>query len=251
MKKRITKDNFDGIADKFDNNIYGTRKGQLRHQLLLNAVSPHLSAEPMQVLDAGGGTGMMALEFAKNSHAVTLVDLSAEALDMAKKRLAAYPNIQYFCEGLLDHQQSYDFILCHAVLEWVDEPQALLRHLVSCLKPNGTLSLSFFNQDAKVFNNLLYGNFDYVKRGLPAKNTVRLNPHNAQHPKSILAFINSLPSMTIQQSRGIRCFHDYMLDKQKIEEHYPQLVQMEMQLGVTEPYKWLGKYFHILATKSS
>ena len=27
--------NFDGIANKFDENIYGTSKGRLRHQLLL------------------------------------------------------------------------------------------------------------------------------------------------------------------------------------------------------------------------
>lgn len=240
---------FNGIANKFDQNIYGTTKGQLRHQLLLHYLHDYLHGPKLKVLDAGGGTGIMSYEFAKLGHDVVLVDVSDDALAIATERLSEckYMDIQH-CE-LQAIQGEYDLILCHAVLEWLDEPQACLSHLWGLLKPKGMLSLSFFNQDAKIFNNLLYGNFDYVQDGLPNRNTVRLNPHNAQKPLVVLDCLNAFADLSIQCSAGLRCFHDYISDKTKIDEQFDKLVAMEKLYGTQAPYKWLGKYFYIQALR--
>jgi hypothetical protein len=32
---------------------------------------------------------------------------------------------------------------------------------------------------------------------------------------------------------------------------YDELVDMEIEYGQLEPYKWLGKYFHVMATKGN
>jgi S-adenosylmethionine-dependent methyltransferase len=241
---------FDGIANKFDENIYGTTKGQLRHQLLVHFLSDYLHAPKMDVLDLGGGTGMMSLEFAKNGHNVTVLDMSEDVLVIAKQRLQAYSNTQFILGELTkpnEHSKpQYDFIICHAVLEWLPKPLLALLDMRRLLKLNGKMSLSFFNHDAKVFSNLLYANFDYVEKGLPSKNTVRLNPHNAQKPQDVIALLNDCKEFHITQSRGIRCFHDYIIDKTKIESLYQQLFDMEVRYSDAEPYKWLGKYFHIM-----
>ncbi|MGK0370569.1 MAG: S-adenosylmethionine-dependent methyltransferase [Glaciecola sp.] len=204
----------------------------------------------MDVLDLGGGTGMMSLEFAKHGHNVTVLDMSDDVLAIAKRRLQAYPNTQYILGELTKpntHLKSqYDFIICHAVLEWLPDPLSALLDMRPLLKVNGRLSLSFFNHDAKVFSNLLYANFDYVEKGLPSKNTVRLNPHNAQKPKEVIALLNDCNEFYIKESRGIRCFHDYIIDKTKIDSLYQQLFDMEVKYSNAEPYKWLGKYFHIM-----
>jgi S-adenosylmethionine-dependent methyltransferase len=238
--------NFDGIANKFDENIYGTTKGKLRHQLLVQCLSSYINSSPLSVLDVGGGTGMMSAEFAKHGHHVTIADISQEALVIAKQRLKDFPNTVFINCDIGELTGRYDFIICHAVLEWLNEPLSVLLYLHSLLRPQGIMSLSFFNHDAKVFNNLLYGNFDYVEKGLPSKNTVRLNPHNAQSPRKVIDFIQKSSLYNIIESRGIRCFHDYMLDKSKIDPLYQQLFAMEIKYGGSEPYKWLGKYFHIM-----
>jgi S-adenosylmethionine-dependent methyltransferase len=252
---KIPVSSFDGIANKFDANIYGTSKGKLRHQLLLHFLSSYLSSPKMSVLDLGGGTGMMALEFAKQGHHVTVLDMSIDALDIAKQRLSAYSNTQFIMGEFEQHSaelvqlcgnRQFDFVICHAVLEWLSSPKLVLSQLPRLLSKNGRISLSFFNHDAKVFANLLYANFDYVKAGMPANNTVRLNPHNAQKPKEILAFLEQSNEYTILQTRGIRCFHDYIKDKAKIDSLYEQLFEMEVQYSAIEPYKWLAKYFHIM-----
>ena len=39
---------FNGLAEKFNRNIYGTTKGRLRHQLLCDVLSEVLADEPAQ-----------------------------------------------------------------------------------------------------------------------------------------------------------------------------------------------------------
>jgi len=251
---KIPASSFNGIANKFDQNIYGTSKGRLRHQLLLHFLAKELNSSKMDVLDLGGGTGMMSLEFAKRGHNVTVLDMSQDALDIAKERLRVFSNTQYILSDLTHatEQRSvkYDFIICHAVLEWLSQPLLAVLNMRHLLTPNGQMSLTFFNHDAKVFSNVLYANFDYVERGLPSKNTVRLNPHNAQKPKEVLSWLNDSAEFTVKKSRGIRCFHDYMSDKTKIDAMYQQLFDMEVKYSDAEPYKWLGKYFHIMLEAS-
>ena len=203
---------FNGIANKFDNNIYGTSKGRLRHQMLLHYLSALIhSPQNLAVLDAGGGTGMMSLEFAQAGHQVTLCDGSEEVLDIAKQRLAGATNICVEQTDILslDYPQQFDVVLCHAVLEWLQEPLVIIDKLFTQLRQGGRLSLSFFNRDAALFNNAIWGNFDYIEAGLKARNQVRLNPHNAQHPSEILHYIkHKYPTYTIEHKAGIRCFHD-------------------------------------------
>lgn len=238
--------NFDGIANKFDENIYGTSKGRLRHQLLVQSLLPYIEGPTLRVLDVGGGTGMMSAEFAKNGHQVSIADVSQDALAIAKQRMKPFESTRFINGDLKKLDGKYDFIICHAVLEWLPDPLETMLFLHTLLTDNGFMSLSFFNHDAKLFNNLLYGNFDYVEKGLPIKNTVRLNPHNAQSPRKVIDYLIDSGLYTILDTRGIRCFHDYMLDKSKIETLYQQLFNMEIKYGNAEPYKWLGKYFHIM-----
>ena len=110
------------------------------------------------------------------------------------------------------------------------------------------MSLSFFNKDAAVYSNLLYGNFDYVRSGLKRKNTVRLNPNYPLPPQTVIEWVSALPGF-IEHVAGIRCIHDYM-QKDHAKITYEELVEMELQYGVIEPYQWLGKYFHIIIRKN-
>jgi len=252
-KPLIKRASFDGIANKFDQNIYGTSKGKLRHMLLLNYLAPYLDHDsPLKVLDAGGGTGVMSFEFAHKGHNVTLRDHSADVLRIARERLSQFDNVVIQQSELVDNNaESFDLIICHAVMEWLDDPLLLLDSMLSKLKPNtGVLSLSFFNHDAMLLNNVLYGNFDYVNSGMKVKNKVRLNPHNPQRPADIIAYITQLPSYQLFHHAGIRCFHDYMLDKSKIEHEFDALYELELQHGIQHPFKWIGKYCHLMIKRN-
>jgi S-adenosylmethionine-dependent methyltransferase len=184
-------------------------------------------------------------------HKVTLSDMSSEVLSIAKQRLGDNTNlaIQHTDILSLSNNKQFDLVVCHAVLEWLQDPFEVIDKLVDLVKPGGHLSLSFFNHDAQLFGNMLYGNFDYVEQGMTTKNIVRLSPKNPQKPKVIVSQLETLPVKIIKQA-GIRCFHDYLKQPEKQISEYEQLKQLEIQYGSTEPYLWLGKYFLIIAQKN-
>jgi S-adenosylmethionine-dependent methyltransferase len=46
--------------------------------------------------------------------------------------------------------ESFDVIICHAVLEWLADPQDALGRLSGLLKADGLLSLMFYNRNASL-----------------------------------------------------------------------------------------------------
>jgi S-adenosylmethionine-dependent methyltransferase len=254
MENKRQDQSFDKFADKFEKNIYGSTKGRLRHELLVHHLQDYIFHEsmPLEVLDAGGGTGVMTEVMLDFGHKVTLSDMSSEVLSIAKQKLGENINldIQHTDILSLSNKKQFDLVICHAVLEWLQDPFEVIDKLVDLVKPGGHLSLSFFNHDAQLFGNMLYGNFDYVEQGMTTKNIVRLSPKNPQKPKVIVSQLETLPVKIIKQA-GIRCFHDYLKQPEKQTSEYAQLKQLEIQYGSTEPYLWLGKYFLIIAQKDS
>lgn len=237
---------FDSLANKFECNIYGTTKGKLRQAILLAQLTPFLSPE-MQVLDIGAGTGVMAKALCEKGHRVTLVDASQAVLQLAQEKFNSTHDATFVHARLqeLPTESPVDLLVCHAVLEWLDTPQQVLPILLKHIKPGGLLSLSFFNQQAFLFGNLLYGNFDYVQKGAKQANQVRLNPKQPLAPTTVMQWFDELPVELLFKG-GVRCIHDYLKDKRHQHTQYQALQQLEIEYGQKEPYLWLGKYFHMI-----
>ncbi|MDF2177587.1 methyltransferase domain-containing protein [Aliiglaciecola sp. CAU 1673] len=249
MNKQTQKDqSFDQIAEKFDRNIYGTSKGKLRHELLLHHLSKHLPVSPLKVLDAGGGTGVMTQSMLELGHQVLLNDVSEDALTLAKDKLSSAGDVRFHCGPIvsLPETEQFDLVICHAVLEWLSEPFDTVDHLLKLVAPGGCLSLSFFNRDAHLFSNLIYGNFDYIKKDFIVPNRVRLNPNNSLYPAEVIGYFEKA-GWDVFHKAGIRCFHDYVRDKSLQQSHYEELKASELAYGDKHPYLWLGRYFHLLA----
>ena len=241
--------NFDGIANKFDQNIYGTSKGRLRHDLLCYHLSSWLDAPAMNVADIGGGTGIMAREFASRGHFVNLSDVSSDVLTIAKERLSTYGNVSVTQQSLFDWQGKEERVICHAVLEWLEKPFDAIDFLLNKLTKGASLSLSFFNHHARLFNNALYGNFDYIAKGMKIRNQVRLNPHNPLKPEDVISHIENTKQAKIIHKAGIRCFHDYMFDRERRDTQMDELFALECEQGIKPPHMFLGKYFHLILVK--
>ena len=233
---------FDGIAGKFAKNIYGTSKGALRHQLLCDALDALLPAGKLNIIELGGGTGVMSSYLANKGHTLTLTDISADILSMAE----VPPSVVTYQADLQSVQNlaDFDIVLCHAVLEWLADPKAALAHMAENMRSGSWLSLTFFNRDAALFGNAVYGNFDYIARGMKVKKQVRLNPKQPLSVAQVTEWVEEL-GFEIAASRGIRCFHDYLRDPKKASEDYESLLALERQYNQLAPFKWFGKYFHL------
>ncbi|MEU0735139.1 class I SAM-dependent methyltransferase, partial [Streptomyces lavendulocolor] len=86
--------------------------------------------DSLDVLDTGGGSGNFAVPVARLGHRVTVVDPSPNALFALERRAAEagvaerVQGVQGDIHGLFDvvERGGYDAVLCHGVLEYVDDP---------------------------------------------------------------------------------------------------------------------------------
>lgn len=240
---------FDGIANKFAANIYGTSKGQIRHRILCHAMSPFL-VSPQHILEIGGGTGIMTKHLCELGHSVTLTDASEDVLTHARVLLEGVEHVrieQSYLQEITDIGE-YNMIVCHAVMEWLDAPFDAIHSLYKQMQKGALLSLSFFNHDANLFANALYGNFDYIAKGMKVKKQVKLNPKQPMSAKAVIEFCESI-GFTVKAKTGVRCFHDYLKDREHQKTKFNELFALEKEYCQREPYLWLGKYFHVMLEK--
>lgn len=250
--------NFDDMAEKFSRNIYGTTKGELRQAILWQDLQPLLSQlgpGPLRILDAGGGEGQTAVKVAEMGHHVTLCDLSAEMVARARQAAAdkgVIDNmhfVQCAAQDIAQHLESpVDLILFHAVLEWVAEPQEMLRTLWSVLRPGGALSLMFYNANGQLMHNMVVGNFDYVQLGMPKKKKRTLSPDYPRSPQQVYGWLEE-QGWHITGKTGVRVFHDYLREKRKQRDNFAALLELETRYCRQEPYISLGRYIHVTALK--
>ena len=256
MSKKQQDRNFDGIAGKFQKNIYQTTKGRLRQAVLLRDFAECADlATPSRILDVGAGQGQLALALAEQGHQVTLTDLSQDMLDMALEDAQERGvDTQIQCHALalqqLSEQQwpAFPVVLCHAVLEWLHEPAEAIKQLRALVQTGGLVSLMFYNKDAKRFGNILFGNFDYVAADFQVKKKVSLNPQHPLVPQDVLQWC-AQAGFSLLGKTGVRCFHDYLRDRSEQETEFDKLLEVELKYNRTEPYASLGRYQHLLLLK--
>jgi S-adenosylmethionine-dependent methyltransferase len=131
--------------------------GRVPFELLLGQVLDALPAAPATVVDAGGGTGQLAVALAGSGYRVTVVDTSAAMLATCAQRAAdadqgvaervgTVQGDAADLPGLLG-RGSQEAAVCHDLLTRVDDQAALLASLAGVLAPGGVLSLGFANRD--------------------------------------------------------------------------------------------------------
>jgi 2-polyprenyl-3-methyl-5-hydroxy-6-metoxy-1,4-benzoquinol methylase len=113
----------------------------------------------LHILDAGGGTGGFAVPLARLGHRITVVDPSPDSLASLERRAAeddvaaSVRGVQGDLDSLLDvvPAGSIDVVLCHNVLEVVDDPAAGLARVAGALRAGGFASVLAANRTAAVF----------------------------------------------------------------------------------------------------
>ena len=103
-----------------------------------------------EILDFGGGTGLLALPLAKQAKSVILVDISEKMLEQArfKAEQQEIKNIQFLEQDLLKKtlEQEFDLIVVCRVLHHMPDLDAALSLFHQQLKEDGQLLLADFTK---------------------------------------------------------------------------------------------------------
>lgn len=140
------KHDFNHKAETFD-----SPKNIFLANLVCQAVEKQMDIlSDKEILDFGGGTGLLALPLAKQAKSVTLVDISEKMLEQArlKAEQQEIKNIQFLEQDLLKNplKQEFDFIVVCRVLHHMPDLDESLSLFHQHLRENGQLLLADFTK---------------------------------------------------------------------------------------------------------
>ena len=213
----------------------------------------------LDVLDAGGGTGGFAVPLAELGHAVTVVDPSPDSLAALERRAAEagvsdrVRGLQGDAAGVLDvvDPGSYDAVLCHSILEVVDDPAVALATLVGALRADGVLSILAANRTAAVLSRAVAGRIDEAAALFddPEGRAGKGDPFVRRFTlDQVLALVDGA-GLRAGPVHGIRVFSDLVpggiLDDDP--DAAARLARLEEQVAEVPAYRDVATQFHVLA----
>ena len=243
---------------------YLTHWGRVRAAVVwetLTAALARLGPAPLTILDAGGGTGGFSVPLAALGHRVTVVDPSPDSLAALERRAAeegadhSITGVQGDLGTLLDvvGPGGVDVVLCHSVLEVVDDPVAGIATVAATLRPGGLASVVAANRSAAVVSRALAGRFDEAVAALddPAGRWGDADATQRRFDRVELVGLLADAGLVADDVHGVRVFTDLvagaLLDTDAAA--FEALVRLETAAAARDPYRDLATQLHILATR--
>ncbi|MDM4719995.1 methyltransferase domain-containing protein [Micromonospora sp. WMMA1363] len=212
----------------------------------------------LAVLDVGGGTGGFAVPLARAGHRVTVVDANPDALAALTRRAAeagvadqvrAVQGDGDALTGLVE-PASVDLVLCHAVLEVVDDPVPVVTALAGALRPGGAASVLVAGRAAAVLGRAMNGHLD-VAAALAAdlggtagaRDTLRRR-YDTGNAAALLA----AAGLTVEEIHGVRVLAD-LLPATVADGQPAALLELERALAARAPWRDLAAQLHLFARR--
>ena len=241
-----------------------TPEGQLRLDLAFANLKDFLpqATRSLLALDLGCGTGAIAVRLARLGLHVTLLDTSLPMLDFAKRAAREAGVTERI--GLkhadaaelanLFHGESFDVILCDNILEYVDDPRAVLRIAARALRgPSSIISVLVRNQAGEVLKAAIKdGDLAAAENNLTAE-----WGHESLYGGRVRLFTaESLRAMLLESSlaataeRGVRIISDYLPPRVFRNDEYERIFELERNLGKRPEFGAVARYTHFLAHRA-
>ncbi|EME99319.1 methyltransferase domain-containing protein [Streptomyces mobaraensis NBRC 13819 = DSM 40847] len=215
----------------------------------------------LEVLDAGGGSGQFAVEAARLGHRVTVVDPSPNALFALERRAAEagvadrVRGVQGDTQNLFDvvGRGAYDAVLCHGVLEYVDDPAEGLRAVAAALRPSGVLSLLAAGLGGAVLARALAGHFAEARQALtdPAGHWGAGDPVPRRFTADQLSELVAGAGLDVTAVHGVRVFADLvpgvLVDAQPGARD--ALARLEAEAAALPAFHAVATQLHVLAER--
>ncbi|MDT0346532.1 class I SAM-dependent methyltransferase [Streptomyces litchfieldiae] len=216
--------------------------------------------QSLDVLDTGGGSGSFAVPVAGLGHRVTVVDPSPDALFALERRAAEeavgdrVTGVQGDTSDLLEvaGRDRYDLVLCHGVLEHVDDPAAALAAVTGALRrAGGTLSLLAAGAGGAVLSRALAGRFTEARRvlGDPAGRWGAADPVPHRFTVAGLRDLVAGAGLVPGEVHGIRIFADLvpgsLVDTEP--DALQALTRLEAEAAGQPAFQAIAGQLHLLA----
>jgi S-adenosylmethionine-dependent methyltransferase len=261
----VSDDTWAGLADKFADDAYASVKGYVRTYVLHQQLLEHLPDPPVPVLDIGGGAGHQSFRLAQAGYEVTLLDPSPAMLDKARQRLQRLPGDVQRRVTLLhaDGENADDAVngrrfaavMCHGVLGYLDQPDALVNQLCRCTAAGGVVSIMTGNAKTMAVRPALERRWDDALAAFDATREVGVLGVPAR-ADAVEELSKLMQNQGVEPARwyGVWLFVDW-LEFSGVELDPSDTKQMEATAAVEleasrrDPYRQLSRVFHLVGRK--
>ncbi len=146
---------------------------------------------------------------------------------------------------------SFDVVLCHGVLMYVEEPDPMLAGLARMLAPGGLLSLLVRNADALAMRPALAGDFGAA---LAAFDSATYTDHlgttvRADRLDALRATLAGIAA-PLHAWYGVRVFTDNVADGTELPpEELERVLTLEDRAARTDPYRSVAALLHLCGVR--
>ena len=209
-----------------------------------------------RIVDVGGGTGGFAVRLAELGHRVTVVDPSPDALAALGRRAREEGVEVTGLQGDLSDLASLvdgdaDVVLCHGVLEVVDDPAAALATIREVLRPGGTLSLLVAQRHAAVIARAMAGHFPQALALLADAPDASTGKTGHRFTADEATALLGAAGFEVVSTHGVRVFADLvpgsLLDLEPGAT--ASLVELERVVSERPEYLPLAAQLHLIAKR--
>ena len=202
------------------------------------------------ILDFGSGEGITANHFAKDNSVVAIEPWDVMLKNRWKDN--EYRQIQGDASELSAFEdKTFDVIICHNVLEYIDDKEKIVNELHRILKPGGMLSIVKHNRAGRVMQMaVMSDDIEKANELLDGKNIAasKFGAIKDYEDKMISEWNAGLKCV---DSFGIRTFWDLQQNQEKhdLEEWQDKMMQLEMRVSQIDEYRKIAFFHHLLFIK--
>ena len=202
-----------------------------------------------KILDFGSGFGLVSQFLAENNKVV--------AIEAQEEMLFAYSNHRY--EKILGsleqvkkfESESFDIVLCHNVLEYIDENCRVnyLSELKRVLKRDGKLSIIKHNQVGKIMQSVVFSND--VDQALDLLNGNEFKSVSfSQGTTYTIDELLQMSKMKLENYQAIRTFYSLQMNEVKMKDNWlEKMTEIELAVCDLYPYKDISFLQHVWLVK--
>lgn len=256
----MTKQPWREVVERFVDEHYAAPHGQVRLHVVDQNLSRHLPDPPATVIDVGGGAGTQSIPLARRGYQVTIADPTPEMLQRATEAIAAEPaevrdritTIEVGGEEIIEvvGAASFDVVLCHGVIMYVDDPVGFVAGLVELLKPGGIVSILAKNRESFA-----------VRHGFERDWGAALDAFDARREVNRLGFetrgdtVEEVEEMLRRAGAaplawyGVRFFTDAWSYHEPVPDDFDQVLRVELRASRSDPYRRLSRLFQVIARR--
>ena len=202
-----------------------------------------------KILDFGSGFGLVSQFLAQNNEVVSI--------EPQEEMLFAYSNHRY--EKILGsleqakkfESESFDIVLCHNVLEYIDENCRVnyLSELKRVLKRDGKLSIIKHNQVGKIMQAVVFSND--VDQALDLLNGNEFKSVSfSQGTTYTIDELLEMSKMKLENYQAIRTFYSLQMNEVKMKDNWlEKMTEIELAVCDLYPYKDISFLQHVWLVK--